>query len=186
MKVRPLSKYLYKINEVLTDERKLAHMHDGNNGEMCLFSRSGEERGKEYQLVVGSKLFVKGRYRLLMFEYNIDDGGRQPDQQGDLLMFDTFGKRLVIAEVKRIGTSKKRLHKVEEQAIRCARRIRSWLSHLGSFDEGLVTLCGIPIGAMIITEGGAKELELPGLEPGSSCTRATDEENKGNISLLEK
>ena len=90
---------------------------------------------------------------LLTAEYEVDDGGRGHQQHGDLLFWEAAndGGRLVVVECKRVAGgvwvsthAAQRTTAVALQALRIAKRVRSWLAHLCEHDESLsrcVALC---------------------------------------------
>jgi len=69
---------------------------------------------------------------LLAFEYNIDDGGLNKQQHGDVILYTP--DKFYIIECKSINNIEERRQKVMQQAITCTKRVKSWIHHIASYD----------------------------------------------------
>lgn len=144
------------------------HHHDGCHQRLNHLIRTRDPCWAELALllpIVASKLYGV----LVAVEYALDDGVGK--QFGDALFFDYTTNRLFAVECKLISeqaTTKLhhyRMSIVQHQAIKCARRIRSYLNHLCTFDKSLDIFSNTVVIPVILTN--QKHLELPGIEPGS-------------------
>ena len=149
--VQNLSRNLHKLGGcfygIATEETrmiKLDNIHNTINARLYKMIKSDVPRSKELALlhnIVNSHTFGY----LIALEYKIDDGGDQ--QHGDALFFSVIDTRycITIVECKiikpnnnSVRTIQARRRKVEEQAITCVRRLRSWiLNHLCLFNTKL-------------------------------------------------
>jgi len=128
----------------------------------CKFIKKDEVRSKEFYLLQNIILQKKYGY-LISVEYKIDDGSFY-DQCGDALFYD--GNSITIVESKIIKPSLhdifkiSRREKVTEQAIKCSKRISSWIKHLCNHDRLMLPLNLCKIRAVIITDEEETEINL--------------------------
>lgn len=126
----------------------------------CRFIKKDEVRSKEFYLLQNIIISKKYGY-LIAIEYKIDDGSFY-DQCGDALFYD--GDTITVVESKIIKQSLhnifkiSRREKVTEQAMKCSKRIASWIKHLCNHDKLMLPLKTCEIRAVIITDEEEKEI----------------------------
>ena len=150
-----LSKCLNKLSLCIVRE-SLEKYHKHKCTRLKQLINSGHARFRELCLL--EKIVESKKYGyLIATEYMIDDGSYY-GQTGDALFYD--GTTIWVVECKLIKTTMhdkfkiSRREKVHDQAISCARRIKSWLEHLGKLDDWLFPISACDVIGVTLTDEG--------------------------------
>lgn len=160
-KPESLAKCLNKLS-IHIEYDTLEKLHAIKYKRFCKFIKKDIIRSKEFYLLENIIIGKKYGY-LISLEYKIDDGSFY-DQCGDALFYD--GEFITIVESKIIKPSLhdifkiSRREKVNEQALKCAKRVGSWITHLCNYDRLMIPLNSCKIRAIIITDEEETEINL--------------------------
>ena len=151
-KPESLSKCLNKLS-LCIERDKLELFHKRKCLRLLQLIRTNQARFKELMLL--SNIVESGQYGyLIAVEYVIDDGSFY-GQTGDALFYD--GTTIRAVECKLVQQTHEifrvsRKTKVKDQANVCARRIQSWLQHLGYLDNWLSPLSSCEVVGVALTD----------------------------------
>ena len=159
-KPESLSKCINKLSLCIQRDN-LEKCHEIKYNRLKNLLRSEQIRFRE--MVLLKNVIESRKYGYLVaIEYLIDDGS-YCGQTGDALFYD--GNTIYAVECKLIQTTthdlfkSSRRDKVYDQALVCARRIKSWLHHLGSVDERIMVLNDCNVLGIALTDEGEFQIK---------------------------